>query len=183
MARKFETRTEWLEATVDRFWSKVDRRGPDDCWLWIGTKMKPLPCGLIYGYFGVTDYKRCVSYRPHRLSWTLCNGRIPDGMVVMHTCDKPLCMNPNHLQVGTQADNMRDRDSKDRNVVGEEHWNSKFTEQDIIAIRTSDKTNTELASQYDAHSAHILRIRRGHCWKHVPMPESSGVNRQEKTDG
>lgn len=90
----------------ERFWSKVDLKGPDDCWEWQASK---LPDG--YGSFGVRS--RVVD-KAHRVSWVLKNGPIPDGMSVCHRCDNPPCVNPDHLFLGTQQDNMKDMVSKGR---------------------------------------------------------------------
>jgi hypothetical protein len=92
-----------VKTLEERFWSKVDVCGPDECWEWTAYR---LPAG--YGTFG----------RPttttHRIAWQLTNGPIPEGMFVCHKCDNPPCVNPAHLFVGTQQDNLRDMWSKGR---------------------------------------------------------------------
>lgn len=90
-----------------KFWLFVDRPSDDECWRWTG-RTQTNPTGLEYGYFG-----RC--YRAHRVAWVLANGRaIPNGMIVRHTCDNPICVNPHHLLLGTHRDNIHDMNSRKR---------------------------------------------------------------------
>ncbi len=93
---------------ADRFWKFVDKKSNDDCWNWTGGKM-----GNGYGSLRVSNKQGSHVYA-HRLSWELHNGPIPKGMQVLHHCDNPSCVNPNHLFIGTASDNMRDMDSKNR---------------------------------------------------------------------
>lgn len=97
-----------------RFWEKVDRKGPNDCWLWTAAKFKKTDRQMGYGRF---DGSGPFTYA-HRSAWILTNGPIPDGKLVMHTCDVPLCCNPAHLKLGTHEDNMRDMHAKGRYMMG-----------------------------------------------------------------
>ena len=140
--------------------------------MWTGTKgsaNKQSP--LVYGGFGITDYRRSVSYRAHRFAWMLCNGPIPKGKIVMHTCDVPLCVNPAHLRLGDPHENSSDMVKKGRSKTGESHWNSKFTNEDIMDIRRSTLSEGQLAKKYNTCSSNIHRIKTGESWKHLPMPE------------
>jgi len=154
------------EEAKARFMSKVDIGGSDDCWLWTGTLDKDG-----YGVMGVGDRK----IRAHRVSWAIHNGPIPEGMCVCHRCDVPGCVNPAHLFLGTQADNMRDMTIKGRSVQhpaspGEGHPCAKLTEAQVLAIRAecaNGATQTRLAERFRISSAAISRIVRREAWGHV----------------
>lgn len=87
----------------ERFWEKVDKRGPDDCWEWNGSRTRG------YGYFTI----RKKATRAHRLSFFLEHGHWPQPEC-LHSCDNPACQNPRHLWEGTQLDNIRDACQKGR---------------------------------------------------------------------
>ena len=90
------------------FWPNVTKT--DDCWIWTGTK-------LGRGYGSVRPRKGAHLTGAHRFSWAIHNGKWPDkGLVVMHSCDNPECVNPAHLSVGTQAENIKDCVNKGRHV-------------------------------------------------------------------
>ena len=84
----------------------------EDCWLWQGARSKR-------GYGCMTDKPRNKIWRVHRLSWELANGPIPEDICVLHRCDVPNCVRPEHLFLGTQLENIKDRDKKGRQAKGE----------------------------------------------------------------
>ena len=89
----------------DKFWRNVDKLNIDECWNWSGHLR-----GKGYGHIS----HRLKNLYAHRVSWELHNGDIPDGMLVLHKCDNRACVNPNHLYLGTQGDNMCDRSERNR---------------------------------------------------------------------
>ena len=93
---------EFTEEQSKRFWAKVNKKGDNECWEW-------------QAYTDKNGYGQFQSRSAHRCSYSMCNGDIPDGLIVRHKCDNPPCVNPNHLLLGTTADNVRDRDSRGRN--------------------------------------------------------------------
>lgn len=170
----------YVESAAERFWSKVDRRGPDECWTWQGTKQAPNKIGERYGTFGVSERGKNVTYRAHRLAYILTYGRLDPDAVIMHTCDNPLCVNPAHLVAGTQKENAEDMARKGRVAHGSSHYDSRLTESDVLAI-FDDKTSThiELARRFGIHDSNIMKIRRGLRWRrllidHGRIPESTG---------
>ncbi|MFA6325045.1 MAG: HNH endonuclease [Candidatus Paceibacterota bacterium] len=90
----------------NRFWTKVDKT--KTCWNWLGSKSSKG-----YGRFKIKG----KLYSPHRISYELINGPIPKGMFICHKCDNPACVNPGHLFLGTQSDNMKDCFKKGRGVT------------------------------------------------------------------
>lgn len=92
------------------FWSKVSKKTPEECWQWQGTLANHGAAGKDYGLFTKHPFEQLA----HRIAWIFTFGPIPAGMVVMHGCDYPRCVNPRHLRLGTSADNVRDRHLKGR---------------------------------------------------------------------
>src|ERR1700756_2891954 len=107
----------------DRFWAKV-AKGPG-CWEWQGKRHYKG-----YGHFTVRGQGRRRTLKAHRVSWELANGPIPEGLHVLHSCDNPPCVNPDHLFLGTDMDNVHDRDAKGRrNVAGSRSWKAQLVEE------------------------------------------------------
>lgn len=146
-----------------RFWPRVNKRGPAECWEWQG--------GLFatgYGRF----YARGKVRRAHRVMWQLVHGNLPpDGLDVCHTCDNRACVNPAHLFLGTRSDNMRDAVQKHRArgliPSGEAHPSARLTADDVRAIRASDESRHVLAQRFGVTPVHIDQIRARIKWRHV----------------
>lgn len=99
---------------ADRFWEKVDKRGPDECWLWTGSRNRDG-----YGSIGRGGGDGFVAQATH-VAWEVWNGApFPPGMLACHTCDNPPCVNPAHLFVGTKSDNATDMARKGRSIKGQ----------------------------------------------------------------
>lgn len=157
-----------------RFWSKVDIRGPGEYWPWTAYAN---PGG--YGRFGINGRLKYA----HRVAWELTRGEIPNGMFVLHHCDNPPCCNsehPDHLFLGTKADNAADRDKKGRLVPlrvlrGEENLSAKLTEVEVLEIRASDEPNKILAEKYGVGVKAIWRIRARRRWQHLEPRDADQV--------
>lgn len=108
-----------------------------------------------------------VKYMAHRLSYSLNSGPIPDGYVVRHKCDNPSCINPEHLEVGTQADNIADKVSRGRQARGSGVGRAILTEEAVREIRSSPLKVSELSTLYGVSVVSIRNILRRKTWQHV----------------
>lgn len=107
--------------------------------------------------------------KAHRASWAAFKGPIPRGTKVLHQCDIRCCVNPDHLFLGTQLDNMQDMISKGRqaNFAGEANTNSKLTESQVAEIRESPLGYVELGKRYGVGKSMIGNIKTGKNWTHL----------------
>lgn len=147
---------------LDRFWSKVDKRGPDDCWLWTSS--------TVNGGYGIFSHGK-ERTRAHRFAWTIAHGPVPDGMFVCHSCDVPGCVNERHLWIGSNAENLADMAAKGRKVTtpmnGESNGGAKLTFDKVLAIRGSFLGSTVLSRIYGVCPEQIRRIKDGRKWANV----------------
>lgn len=154
-----------LKPIADRFWPKVLKAGPDDCWEWQGSRH---PIG--HGQLGRGARSDGVAYA-HIVSWEFANGPVPDGLCVCHRCDNPPCVNPRHLFLGTHRENSADMKNKDRHARGSRHSNAKLNEESVKIIRAeyeSGRTQQDLADQYGVSRRLIGCIVHRVKWVHVP---------------
>ena len=150
---------------VERFWSKIRVLGPDDCWMWLNAR-KGLP-GKQYGNFhcGVDGIRYIGA---HRFAWIIANGPIPDGLWVLHRCDVMLCVNVNHLFLGTVIDNNIDMKTKDRVRFGEGHWAAKLAEDDIrsiVARVAAGESQRYAGTTYGINQSTVSKIVAGESWR------------------
>ncbi len=154
------------------FWKKVDKIShPNGCWLWMNET-----CGKTHGTVNYKGYRTGA----HRIAWILTKGPIPEGKVLMHACDNGICVNPDHLKIGTQHDNMLDMWAKGRGknpvLKGEKHGMAQVTAEQVIEIRNSYATGTisqqALADRYGLGQTQVGRIIHGETWKHLPSMAS-----------
>jgi hypothetical protein len=158
---------------IDRFWSKVDRKGPEECWPWLAGKS---PSG--YGSFSI----KLRGFRAHRVAYELEIGPIPEGLIVRHKCDNPACCNPNHLEVGTNRDNTQDAIRRGRwspppiqSKNGASAPRAKLTSDQVIEARRLYHNHTlyqyELARMFGVSQAAMSKIVRGETY-----PDSASIS-------
>jgi transposase len=151
-----------------RFWSKVNKNTATGCWLWTGC------CANGYGNLhGFRHQGRTYTYRAHRLSYMLHFGPIPTGLFICHHCDTPSCVRPDHLFIGSAADNKEDSVSKGRHQHGETHHFARLTRKDVEQIRSlymiGGITQHELACKFGVSYQAINGILRGRRWGYSPL--------------
>jgi len=162
-----------IRSTIqERFDAKWIPEPNSGCWLWTAavnfpsshraTDIRPI---IGTGNGRRTDYA-------YRVSWRLHNGDVPAGMDVCHRCDVPICVNPDHLFLGTRQDNLQDMVMKGRQgrhgrLRGEAHPMVLLTENDVRNIRSSAEPAQILANRFGVSRPTISAIRTGRNWKHV----------------
>ena len=152
----------------ERFWRYVKKT--DSCWIWTGKCVSKKGYGRVA--LGGAGAKLVLV---HRLSYIIHKGEIPQGNVVMHTCDNPSCVNPDHLKAGTQSENIIDAISKGRKTIpklpliyGENHHSSRLTESDVIFIRNNKNLSyKEIAKKLNVYPSSVRRAALGITWKHL----------------
>lgn len=159
---------------AERFWRRVAVAGPDDCWPWIPDRGKGN-----YGGFWLNGTNR----KAHRVSWEFTHGELPVGVDVLHKCDNPPCCNPAHLFIGTDADNVADKCSKNRQAKGdrngsythpekrprgERHGRVNVDHSQAQAIRerweTGEASKSQIARENGISRPQVLKIIERRHW-------------------
>jgi hypothetical protein len=152
------------EERIDRlFETRVVEVLPSGCHIWTGGVND-------FGYGLIRHGNR--HKRAHRVAWERANGAIPAGKIILHICDVPCCVNPNHLRLGTQDDNMKDMGRKGRargGAKGERQGSAKLTADDVRAIRSLAGLipRAEIAARFNTDISNIGLICRRKAWRHV----------------
>ena len=143
-----------------RFESFVSPEPNSGCWLWFGRAHNKM------GY-GIFEFRKCRSLA-HRTTWELYFGKITEGLSVLHKCDNPCCVNPEHLFLGTRADNNLDMCAKgrQRGAVGEANGNAKLTREQVALIRSMPKKPIKaICEEFGIKKSMVSYIRAGENWK------------------
>lgn len=130
---------------------RICRTSPSGCWLWTGS--------IDRNGYGRTRYQYKAQFA-HRVTWQIANGPIADGLNVCHHCDTPACVNPSHLFLGTQADNMADMLRKGRG-------SSRLNEEQVLAIRNDQRPSSRVGAEYNVSANMVQAIRSRRSWRHV----------------
>ena len=148
----------------ERIWNNCIPEPNSGCWLWLGA--------MTAGYGSIWDGIR--NEKTHRFSWRAFRGEIADGLFVCHRCDTRLCVNPEHLFLGSPKDNVHDAINKKRfdpthkiRLRGETHQNAKLSDESVRAIRNSSDTGVALSRIYGVSDSVISAVRKRRRWGHV----------------
>lgn len=150
-----------LKTQISRFEDKYTEEPNTGCFLWMGS---------IRGRMGYGGYRfQGKMKNAHQVSYILYKGEIPEGKIVCHTCNNPLCVNPNHLYAGTYSDNTRQAVAEGRQFVaaGEKNGQAKLTWTDVRAIRKDMRSQYAIAAAYGISQLHVSRIKRNISWKEI----------------
>lgn len=148
-----------------RFWSKVDKRGPDECWPWTGCTK--------YGYgqlrqrIGPRSHNKQIGIPAQRVSYELANGSISSERLVQHSCHTSLCVNPKHLVEGTHEDNMAGMREAGRSLSGARNPRARLSVDDVNDIRRARRNGVilkDLATKYGVDFTTIDYAARGGSW-------------------
>lgn len=164
------------EDILRRFWFFVDKKGEDECWLWMGGCVCPSTVKRedrdkhVYGAFRIGG----DMWRAHRVSFVIHHGPIPDNLQVHHCCDVKLCVNPKHLSCGNHLKNAQE--AKERGLlrprIGEKHGKAVMTEKGIAEIRRiyaqGGISQAKLGKSYGVCKETIRDIIKRRIWKHIP---------------
>lgn len=158
---------------MERFWAKVGVRGPDECWPWLASTRNG------YGQFhldGDTVYAHIVAFE-------LANGPLPEGAIVLHTCDYKLCCNGRHLEAGTHAKNSEDAVKRNRWPTGERNGAAKLSEESvsrIFELRAAGLSHREIGLEVGVSRRYVGHILAGHYRGKAGVWNASGRKLRRK---
>lgn len=149
-------RSPTLYMTLEERIAYYSTPAPNGCIEWRGSKDRD-------------GYGQINGRRAHRAAYELINGPIPDGMVVLHSCDNPSCINPKHMKIGTQRDNVHDMLNKGRrhSSKGARNSSAKLSEKDVLAIRNDPRILRDIAKDYGISISLASQIRLRQAWSHL----------------
>lgn len=147
---------------TESFHAKYEEVPECGCWLWTAAIDK-----RGYGKFNARRGDDVGIAFAHRVSWELHNGPIPEGMHVCHRCDTPSCVNPGHLFLGTQADNMLDMTMKGRRATGEAAGPARITRELALEVLMAEGTHQSIADRLGLVRQHVGKIKSGIIWKEL----------------
>lgn len=153
----------------ERFWSKVDRRGADECWPWKG--------GIGRNGYGQLGFLGTPWYA-HRFAWMITHGPIPTGLFVLHSCESRYppgdtagrrCVNPTHLRPGTVKENANDMVASGRCTprTGEASSSAKLTSAQVLDIRATTDTQRAAGLRHGISHSVVCKIRNRNAWVHI----------------
>lgn len=147
----------------DRFWSKVNKNTTTGCWEWTASTQ--------WNGYGQFRSPKGNTVKAHRYSYELENGPINKNMSVLHVCDNPKCVNPSHLFLGTQQDNIKDKVNKNRQLRGEASPTSVLISDQVIKIRnlwdSGNYTQSAISKLFGISNQHVSDIVNRKRWKHL----------------
>ena len=139
----------------------IDRSEPipmSGCWIWMG--------GTYTDGYGAVNFMGRTD-RAHRVSYRVFKGAIPNELLVCHSCDQPLCVNPEHLFLGTYADNMADMRRKNRSPRGSSMNNTLINDDIAMSIFIASGSNVDIAKDFSVSKTTVWRIKAKKNWKHI----------------
>lgn len=148
-----------------RFWKKVKKGRADECWIWTGSSS--------HGYGGIWVLEEGRFLGAHVVSWMMHNKKPapPPGVLILHSCDTGLCVNPRHLSSGSSKDNLQDMARKGRSTRGEKSHHAKLTEAAVKEIRNKKewkRGDTKVfCEKFGVREGTIKDVRKRTTWRHI----------------
>jgi hypothetical protein len=170
------------KSRLERFMLKI-KIEENGCWLWQGSTYyskggsDETYLNKKYGKYGsfkwISTFKNAKNIGAHRCSYMLFKGEIPEGMLVRHSCNDSLCVNPEHLELGNHKQNKQDSIDSKRHSFGEGHcgYRNKLNQdqvQEIIKRCNNGESPTKIAPEYGVKRETIFGIKHNRIWKHLP---------------